>query len=112
MPEERPDEGRKAGVEELMLPRQAVAFAGAKATVGNRIEVMTDRPAGRDEEDGYVARTQGQAPDIDSVTFVHANGAELFPGQVLDVKVTDFQAYDLVAEVPRKRSRSLAVGKA
>jgi hypothetical protein len=28
---------------------------------------------------------------------------------VLNVKVTDFQAYDLIAEVPRKRTRSLAV---
>ena len=52
-----------------------------------------------------------QAYDIDSVTFVGSHGAELHPGQMIGVKVTDFQAYDLVAEVPRKRSRSLAVVK-
>jgi hypothetical protein len=72
--------------------------------------VLIDRPAGRDEEDGYVARSQSQAPDIDSVTFVHGGG--LHPGQILDVKVTDYQAYDLVAQVPaRKKARSLAVIK-
>jgi hypothetical protein len=30
---------------------------------------------------------------------------------MVDVKVTDYQAYDLVAQVPRKRSRGLAVIK-
>jgi ribosomal protein S12 methylthiotransferase len=106
-----PDAVKQARVEELMLAQQEVAFAKAKRTVGQTVEVLIDRPAGRDEEDGYVARTQAQAPDIDSVTFVHGNGTELHPGQVLSVKVKDFQAYDLVAEVPRKRSRSLAVVK-
>ena len=75
--------------------------------VGQTIEVLIDRPAGRDEEDGCVARSQSQAPDIDSVTFVHGEG--LHPGQLVNVKVTDFQAYDLVAEVPRVKSRSLKV---
>ena len=67
---------------------------------------MIDRPAGRDEEDGYVGRSASQAPDIDSVTFVHGNVVELHPGQLLSAKVTDFQAYDLVAELPRKKSRT------
>jgi hypothetical protein len=75
------------------------------------VQVLIDRPAGRDAADGYVGRTQGQAPDIDSVTFVHARGVNLHPGQVLDVKVTDYQAYDLVAQAPAKRSRTLAVIK-
>ena len=106
-----PDDVKQARVEELMLAQQEVAFARAKATVGKSIEVLIDRPAGRDAEDGYVARSQAQAPDIDSVTFVQGNGTELHPGQVVSVKVTDFQAYDLIAEVPRKRSRTLAVVK-
>ena len=65
-----PDEVKQQRVEELMLAQQEVAFAKAKSMVGQTIEVLIDRPAGRDEEDGYVARSQSQAPDIDSVTFV------------------------------------------
>ena len=103
------DEVKQARVEELMLAQQEVAFAKARGMVGKTIEVLVDRPAGRDEEDGFVARSQSQAPDIDSVVFVHGKG--LHAGQVVDVKVTDFQAYDLVAELPRKRSRTLAVIK-
>jgi ribosomal protein S12 methylthiotransferase len=105
------DDVKKARVEELMLTQQEIAFARAKKSVGKSIDVLIDRPAGRDLEDGYVGRTTAQAPDIDSVTFVHTHGTELHPGQMLSVKVTDFQAYDLVAELPRKKSRTLAVIK-
>src|SRR5687768_481792 len=103
------DKVKHARVEELMLAQQDVAFAKAKSMVGKPIEVLIDRPAGRDEEDGYVARSQAQAPDIDSCVFVNGNGTEPHPGQLVNVRVTDYQNYDLVAEVPRKKSRSLKV---
>lgn len=110
MPDQLPDEVKQARVEELMFAQQQVAFAKAKSMVGQTIEVLIDRPAGRDEEDGYVARSQSQAPDIDSVVHVNGNGVVLHPGEVVQVKVTDYQAYDLVAEVPaKKKSRSLKV---
>jgi ribosomal protein S12 methylthiotransferase len=107
MEDQVPDEVKKARVEELMLTQQEVAFARAKSQVGKTLDVLIDRPAGRDVEDGYVARHQGQAPDIDSVVFVH--GSDLHAGQLLPVKVTDYQAYDLVAQIPQKKSRSLKV---
>jgi ribosomal protein S12 methylthiotransferase len=74
---------------------------------GQTVEVLIDRPAGRDEQEGFVARSQSQAPDIDSVTFVYGEG--LHPGKLVNVKVTDYQAYDLIAEIPKKKSRSLHV---
>jgi len=104
-----PDDVKQSRVEELMLAQQEVAFAKAEATVGKTIQVLIDRPAGRDEADGWVARSHAQAPDIDSVTFVSGRG--LHAGQVVDVKVTDFQSYDLIAELPVKRNRSLHVVK-
>jgi ribosomal protein S12 methylthiotransferase len=107
MDEQVPDDVKQARVEELMLAQQEVAFGKAKSMVGKTIEVLVDRPAGRDDEGGFVARSQSQAPDIDSVVFV--SGPELHPGKLLDVKVTDYQAYDLVAEVARKKGRRLAV---
>ncbi len=104
-----PDDVKRARVEELMLAQQEVAFARAAETVGTTIQVLVDRPAGRDAEDGYVARAAGQAPDIDSVVHVDGNGTDLHSGQFVDVKVTDYQNYDLVAKVPRKRGRTLKV---
>ncbi len=103
------EEVKKARVEELMLTQQEVAFAKAKGMVGKTIEVLIERAAGRDEEDGYVGRSAAQAPEIDSVVFVH--GRDLHAGMMVDVKVTDYQAYDLVGEVARKKGRKLAVIK-
>jgi ribosomal protein S12 methylthiotransferase len=102
-----PEEVKQQRVDELMLAQQRVAFARSKSMVGQMIEVLIDRPAGRDAQDGFVARSQSQAPDIDSVVFVH--GPDLHPGQFVSVKVTDYQNYDLVAEVPASKSRKLPV---
>jgi ribosomal protein S12 methylthiotransferase len=107
MDDQIPDDVKQQRVEELMLTQQEVAFAKAKSQVGKTVEVLIDRVAGRELEDGFVARTQSQAPDIDSCVFVH--GSDLHPGQFANVKVTDFQAYDLIAQVPTKKSRALKV---
>jgi ribosomal protein S12 methylthiotransferase len=101
-----PDEVKKQRVEELMLAQQQVAFAKAKSMKGKRIEVLVDRPADRDE-DKWVSRATFQAPEIDSVTVVHAE--RLYPGQLLEVSVAGTEHYDLVAELPKRRSRSLSV---
>ena len=110
MSDQIPDDVKQQRVEELMLAQQEVAFAKARSIVGQTIEVLIDRPdpAGLPASAGkWIARSQSQAPDIDSVVYLRGSG--LFPGQVTDVRVTDFQAYDLVAELPRARARKLEV---
>src|SRR5687768_15707928 len=57
-----PDDVKNARVEELMLAQQEVAFSKAAAQVGRSVEVLIDRPAGRDEADGWAARGTAQAP--------------------------------------------------
>ena len=93
-------------VEELMLAQQEVAFAKAKAQVGKTIEVLIDRQ-GKTNHQAFIGRSQSQAPEIDSVVYVRGDG--LHPGRLVQVKVTDYQAYDLVAEVPKTRSNRLSV---
>ncbi|MBC8107438.1 MAG: 30S ribosomal protein S12 methylthiotransferase RimO [Anaerolineae bacterium] len=120
LPNQIPDDVKRARVEELMLTQQEVAFARAKSMVGESIEVLIDRAVdakahglsrGRSGADSaWTARHQGQAPDIDSV--VHVSGRNLHAGQLLNVTVTDYQSYDLVATVPAKKSRSLSVLRA
>jgi ribosomal protein S12 methylthiotransferase len=102
MPDQIADEVKQQRVEELMLAQQEVAFAKAQAMIGKTVQVLVDRT-----QPTSIARHQGQAPDIDSVVYV--NGRNLHHGQLIDVKVTDYQAYDLVAQVPSKKSRSLKV---
>jgi ribosomal protein S12 methylthiotransferase len=107
MSDQVPDDVKQQRVEELMLAQQEVAFAKAKAMVGKTIEVLLDRPAGTDEVDRYVARSQSQAPDIDSTVLVRVAHAHV--GKLMRVRVIDWRGYDLIAEVPTKRQRGLHV---
>jgi ribosomal protein S12 methylthiotransferase len=87
-------------MEELMLVQQKVAFAKAKKMIGQQIKLLIDRRAGRDIEDGWIARSTSQAPEIDSVTYVTDNpAANLRPGMLIDATISDYQAYDLIATI-------------
>lgn len=108
--EQLPDEVKQARVEELMLAQQNVVFARNEARMGSSVEVIIEGLA-PGEKNVYLARTPQQAPDIDSVVFVSSK-QKLAPGELVMVKLTDFKAYDLVAEVPTKKNRSLSVIKA
>jgi ribosomal protein S12 methylthiotransferase len=107
-PDQHDDATKNQWVEDLMLAQQEVVFKRNAQRIGTTEQVLIERPAGRDLEDGFVARTQGQAPDIDSVVFVGSK-KKLTPGEVVTVKITDYQNYDLVAEVPADKRKSLKV---
>ncbi len=79
-------------VEAVMLAQQEVAFARAAALRGKEIRVMID---GFGRDGIYPARHQGQAPDVDSVTYVE--GGEYDPGQFVTVRCTGHRDYDLLA---------------
>ena len=103
-----PEKVKLARLEELMLTQQEVVFARNAARLGESTEVLVDGPhAGG----GYVGRSRSQAPEIDSVTFVSSE-RQLHAGEIVDVTVTDYQHYDLVAAVSKRRNKSLAVLKA
>jgi ribosomal protein S12 methylthiotransferase len=98
-----PEQVKRARVEELMLAQQEIAFAKAKKKIGSNVEVLIDRQS----EERWIGRGSGQAPEIDSVTFIH--GQDLHPGQLIQAKVTGAHGYDSVAEIPVRSSRSLKV---
>ena len=99
------DATKQRWVENIMLTQQELVFARNAEQVGELMPVMIER---REKDGTYVARHQGQAPDIDSVVFVSSR-TKLAAGEIVSVKVTDYQAYDLIAQVPAKKGRSLAV---
>ncbi|MGD0541917.1 MAG: 30S ribosomal protein S12 methylthiotransferase RimO [Tepidisphaeraceae bacterium] len=101
-----PEEIKAARLEELMLTQQQIAFAKAKQRIGRSVEVLIDRVDSASKKN-WIGRTSGQAPDIDSVTVVH--GDQLHAGKLITAKVTGANGYDSVAEIPRKKSRSLQV---
>lgn len=99
------DETKQSRLEELMLAQQEVVFARNSTRAGELVEVLIDAPHG----DGcYAGRSRRQAPEIDSLTFV-SSPRRLHAGEIVDVQITDYQHYDLIAQVPKQRKRALAV---
>jgi len=88
------DEGEKLDRQEQVMELQAEISARKLARqVGKRIEVLVDTVAG----DSAVARSRGDAPEIDGV--VHVAGARgLRAGDRVWVQVTGTDTYDLSAD--------------
>jgi ribosomal protein S12 methylthiotransferase len=78
----------------IMETQQAVAFDWSERQVGREIEVIIDGP---DPEvpNHALARSHADAPEIDGVVRVKGKG--LCPGDLVRVKVTAADGYDLAA---------------
>ena len=113
MNEQVPEEVKEQRVEELMLAQQDVAFELADAQVGRTFDVLIEGlPV-----DGLIpARHQGQAPEVDSRTWVQSDamckaltGGAIQPGELVSVRCTGRRDYDLLAvpaETPSQRPKT------
>ena len=99
------EDTKQRRLEELMLAQQDVVFARNAKRIGDKFDIIVDGVA---DEGVFVGRSAKQAPDIDSATYV-ASDEPLHAGQVVGVEMTDFQHYDVVAQLPRKTGRKLPV---
>ncbi|HMM73109.1 MAG TPA: 30S ribosomal protein S12 methylthiotransferase RimO [Rhodocyclaceae bacterium] len=79
---------------QLLLETQAaVSIERLEAQIGGEIEVLVDAI----DDDGAIARTYGDAPDIDGVVRIN-DGGHLTVGEFARVRITDCDAHDLYAE--------------
>ena len=83
--------------EEIMLAQQKIVLKKNKALVGSTIQVLVDEV--NPKKKTAMARHAGQAPNIDGqVVISKFSGA---PGEVLTVKVEDYNYYDLMGKVEK-----------
>ena len=67
-----------------------------KSFIGKQIKVLYE---GIDTESGQnVARSEFQAPDIDTITYI-TNGGRLIPGEFYNVTIDKVKGYDLYGHV-------------
>ncbi len=76
----------------LMRAQQEIAFELAEERIGDEFAVLVDE---RVDSGVVIGRHIGQAPTVDSVTYVETSDAE--PGQFVTVRCTGRDTYDLVA---------------
>lgn len=86
------DQVKRDRVDALMQAQQEVAFARNREREGRTFDVLVDDV----EADGTItARHEGQAPSVDSVTFVES--CDVAPGEFIAVRCTGHRDYDLLA---------------
>lgn len=81
-------------LDELMMLQQAVSMELQQARIGTQCEVLVE---GRDEM-GWYGRSIYEAPESDGCIHLSAK-RELAPGEYVQARITDADAYDLTAEV-------------
>ena len=96
LPDQIPEEVKEARREELMELQQAISFEKAETMIGRELDVMVEGKVA--DEDVYVTRTYRDAPEVDGYLFLHTD-RELMSGDFVRARVTDFNEYDLIAEI-------------
>jgi len=88
-----PDEVKQERWERFMAHQQAISTQRLQRKVGREIDVLVDEI----DEDGAIGRSSADAPEIDGNVFVSGAGGAR-PGDMLRVRVTDSDEYDLYAD--------------
>ena len=89
-----PEEAKQERRDRLMETQQHVAFEWNRRQVGRELDVFID---GHDPDipNHLLARSYADAPDIDGL--VRVKGKALRPGDLVPVKITAADGYDLIA---------------
>jgi len=79
----------------LMTLQQGIAEERNRRLVGSRINAIVDKipPSGP-----AIARAWFQAPETDGVTYLTGISEDIKPGDIIEVKITGHDVYDLTAE--------------
>jgi ribosomal protein S12 methylthiotransferase len=81
----------------LLAAQRKISLAGNRARIGQRLTLLIDAP---NPDGGWIARHQGQAPEVDGYTRLAAAGeSSLGPGQLCDAIIQAARVYDLEARV-------------
>ena len=93
LPDPVPDEVREERRMRLMEFQEDISTQRLERWIGREITVLVDDI----EEDGAIARSPGDAPEIDGLVII-PNGEGLEPGEFARVRITDCDVHDLYAE--------------
>ena len=96
MPEQVDEEVKKDRQAELMELQQDISLDKGNEKIGRDMLVMIEGKVA--DENAYVGRTYGDAPNVDGYIFVNTD-TELMSGDLCQVHVTGALEYDLIGEL-------------
>ncbi len=85
-------------LEEIMEVQEGISLNKNLGRLGSKLRVLIDRREG----DYYIARTEGDSPEIDNEVLIPADGNKLKRGTFSDVIITSAESFDLYAEPLKK----------
>ena len=88
-----PEEVKEERWERFMAHQQVISSARLQQKIGSVIQVVIDEV----DEDGPIGRSMADAPEIDGNVYIDTE-QDLQPGDMITVRVTDADEYDLWAE--------------
>jgi len=94
LPGHVPPEVQQDRLKRLMLLQEQISEARLKGKIGKTFTVLVDEV----DEDGAVARSSADAPEIDGVVFIDG-GNVLSVGDFVEVRITDSDTHDLWATI-------------
>ena len=94
MPGQLEEEEKIARLDQLMMLQQSISMEINEARIGTECEVLVDGF----EEGRFYGRSLLEAPESDGCIWLNAD-RELTPGEYVNVRIIDADAYDLVGEV-------------
>ena len=97
LPGALPEEVREERKLRLLRHQEDISTQRLEAKIGQRLTVLVDEIDDGDE-DVAIARTAGDAPDIDGLVYI-ADGRDLEIGEFATVTITDCDVHDLYAEL-------------
>ncbi len=92
LPGALPEELREERKMRLLRHQEDVSTQRLEAKIGQTLTVLVDDI----DEEGAIARSAGDAPDIDGLVYI-ADGHELEIGEFAEVTITDCDVHDLYA---------------
>ncbi|MCR5542808.1 MAG: 30S ribosomal protein S12 methylthiotransferase RimO [Eubacterium sp.] len=90
------DEIKSIRLEEIMILQQDISSEFLASCIDKEMDVIIDGYL--PDEDVYVGRSYMDAPDIDGMVFIDSE-RELISGEIVRVKITDSDIYDLEARL-------------
>ena len=92
LPDQVAEQVKQERYDRFMLAQQAISTHKLKQRIGKRLQVLVENPF----EQGYVARSYADAPEIDGLVYIHTDQA-LTPGEFCEVEITASDEYDCYA---------------
>ena len=89
-----PEEVKESRVERLMKIQKGISLALNSERVGKDMRVIIDRTEG----EFYIARSQYDSPEVDEEILIPIT-QEFEIGDMVDIRVTDYDEYDLYGEI-------------